>query len=174
MIGPSGPGAFDDREFDNMVEECQLSLLRHIRKHIFNDEDVKDVYQETLFVAFKKWDGYIERGKRLNWLFTISNKCILMWQRKNLPLQKKLISMEEVEEILKQLSAVEEDQGLQEIFTRSVTPDERVALIQFYHKQHTIPEIASELGVSQDTIKKRLERGRNHLRTDLLDEQGNA
>lgn len=171
MGGSSGPDMFDNFEFENMVKMYRKRLLNHIRNHIFNPEDVYDVYQETLFTAYKKWDSYIECGKRLNWLFVISNNCIHTWKRKNHPILQTEVSMEDVEAMLKDLSTVEEDQGLEEIFTRSVTPDERIALIQFYHKRRAIPEIAQELGISQDAIKKRLERGRNHLREDLRDER---
>lgn len=171
MIGTSGPGSFDNYEFEEMVKKYRVILLNHIRNHIFNDEDANDVYQDTLLAAYRKWDSYIERGKRLNWLFAVSNYCILMWQRKNLPRQEKEVSMEEVEQILKQLPAIETDQGLEEIFTRSVTLDERVALAYFYQKKHTVSEIAQALGISEATIKKRLERGRDHLREDLRHEQ---
>lgn len=167
MDGSSGSGMLDNYEFENMVKTYRDCLLKHIRNHIFNLEDVYDVYQETLFIAYKKWDSYIECGKRLSWLFAISNNCIRVWKRKNIPVLKNEVSMEDVEEMLKSLAAEEEDPGLEEIFTCSVTPDERTALIQFYQKQRTIPEIAQELGISQDAIKKRLERGRTHLRADM-------
>ena len=79
--------------------------------------------------------------------------------------------MEEVEQILKQLPAIEAEQGLGEIFTPSVTQDERVALTYFYQKKHTVAEIAQALGTSEATVKKRLERGRGHLQSDLRHEQ---
>ena len=171
MGGTSGSDALDNREFEEMVKQYRVSLLNHIRNHIFNEEDVKDVYQETLIAAYRKWDSYIEQGKQLNWLFIISNYCILMWQRKNLPQKEAEVSMEEVERMLKRLPGIEADQGLEEIFTRSVTEDERVALIRFYQREQTVPEIAQELGISQAAIKKRLERGRERLREDLRREQ---
>lgn len=167
MEKTSSTGAFDSREFEEMVKKYRVTLLDHIHDHIFNDADVNDIYQETLFTAYRKWDQYIEQGKRINWLFAISNNCILVWQRKNLPLREMEVSIEENKEILEQLLSAEDDRGLEEILTRSVTPDERVALIYFYQKRYLISEIAHELGVSQDAIKKRLERGRKHLRKDL-------
>lgn len=174
MTVASDPNVFDDHEFEDMVKEYRVSLLKHIHNHIFNHEDVRDVYQETLLAAYRKWNSYIEQGRRQSWLFGISNNCILMWQRKNLPVQQREVSVEEGEEILKQLTTVDEYQGLEEIFTCSVTPNERAALIRFYQKQHTIPEIAQELGISQDAVKKRLERGRDHLREDLRRKQKNV
>ena len=173
MGGTSGPGAFDSCEFENMVEQYRVILFKHIHNHIFNDEDVKDIYQETLFAAYRMWDRYAERGKRLNWLFGISNHYIRMWQRKNLPRRKAEVSMEEVEGLLQQIPAKERGRDLEEMLTRSVTPDERVALIQFYQKERSVSDIAQALGSSQAAIKKRLERGRNHLRNDLRYEQKN-
>ena len=157
----------DDHEFEETIKMYRVNLLNHIHSQVFNIEDAQDIYQETLLVAYLKWNSYIEKGKRLNWLFKISNYCVLMWQRKNTPIMKRRVHLESIEEFLDHYPAEEEDQGLEEIFTPSVTKDEREVLRSFYHTQKTVAEIAAEVGASKDAVKKRLERGRNHLQDDL-------
>lgn len=167
MIGPSGQKVPDDHEFEEMIKTYQVNLLNHIRAQIPNPEDVKDVYQETLLIAYQKWSSYEEQGKRINWLFTISNHCILRWKRKNAPTIKRGVNLTSPEYEVDQLPAPEEDRGLEELFTPSVTPDERLVLNRYYYERHMVAEIADELGISPSALKKRLERARDHLRDDL-------
>lgn len=158
------------QDFDQFYLKHCKSVRRYIRAFIWDEETIMEVMQETFLVAHRKWEEVSARddpGMR-RWLIRTAEYCVKDWRRKNVPRILREVSIGEEEEFfLDRAERVEISSGLEELFTPEVTIQERIVLTAYYQDGHTIPDIARHLGVSQDAVKKRLERGRKHLKKEL-------
>ena len=134
-----------------------------------NEADVQDAVQDALIAAYENLAQLKNRDKFRPWLYRIlTNACFarLRYRRREVALD---------EETLPPAAAPDSPDPEERLTVwntvQQMPPDYRTVVILFYYEDMPIREIAAALGLSRDTVKKRLQRAREQLRV-LLEKEG--
>ena len=150
-------------------------IFRYIMSMVHETKEAEDLTQETFLRAYRQRDSLREEGAQTTWLYRIATHVCLDRLR-----QYARRAPKESEADLDQVDVAEPDTpSLQ----KTIEQDEMSGCIQRYlahlpdsyravillHDMHelTAPEIAQLLGESLATVKIRLHRARQKLRTAL-------
>jgi len=152
----------------SLYKPIHARFERFCKARVYGEMDFKDLMQETVVVAFEKFEGINNKDAFLHFLFGISIR-ILSNSTKKIREEKWSDSFEnrshgyseaerqlEIEDLYKALGKLPELQ--------------REALILFEISGFSIKEVAVIQEASEDAVKKRLTRGRQEL-AKLLTEQ---
>lgn len=158
----------------HVVEEHYEGLFRFAWSLSKNEESARDLTQQTFLVYAKKADTIRDPGSTKSWLFTTLYREFLKQVRRDKPLQD--IETEQLESIedpnarhqARQLQAKEAMELLQ-----SLEPVFREPLSLFYLQGFAYKEIAQILNIPIGTVMSRLSRGKDVLKSKLLEKTGN-
>lgn len=150
MIG----AAFDS--YSDMVYRIALNIVR-------NREEAQDIVMDV-FMALMKQSGFNDEGHIKAWLIrTAENKAI------NVVRSARITKTQPLDELLantvsSSLSGSEHD--VLDMVMR--LPDKlKTTVYMYYYEDMSAAQIADILKISENTVYKRLERGRSALKTDL-------
>lgn len=155
----------DAENFRLVIKKYQELVLNYIYGWIWDRYFAEDLTQET-FIALYKNLGKYDKSKSLKaWLLTIArNKSIdyLRYNvaRKELPLKGDLVGEDEVQ--IEEGHLKEMMDGLDKKY--------KEVLLMYYWQELTYKEIAEILGISINTVKTRLKRAKDNLKTILKNE----
>jgi RNA polymerase sigma-70 factor (ECF subfamily) len=152
--------------FRDLVERYQRPLFRLVRNLLPDPNDCADVAQEVFLAAYTSLGGYDPRRAAFStWLFTIArNKCWNALKKKrphlpgNLPERIDARTPEGVlaeEELFRQLDAA----------LAALPPEQRTAFVLSEIQGLSHEEIGRIEGVKLGTVKSRLSRARDRLRS---------
>lgn len=150
----------DAQAFIELCKAYRHVLYNTAYKILLNDEDVADCLQETEICAWKKIGTIKNEGAFNSWIFRIMTN-----------IAKDTLSRRiEVVEFEEKHGGVEEnnydDSGLTQKLNR--LPEKyRIPLVLYYYAGFSIKEIAGQIGISTNTVKTRLARGKQRLKTIL-------
>lgn len=148
-------GAMFD-EYADMVYRIALNIVK-------SREEAQDIVMET-FLALIKQDCFDGESHVKAWLIcTAQNKALNVMKsgriRRNIPL-------DEVLENTLSAPVNESEHELLDLVMR--LPDKlKTTVYMFYYEDMTAAQIAFALGISENTVYKRLERGRSALKISL-------
>ena len=157
------------RQFERLIVAYQKPLYIFIWRMVQDEDDVKDICQDTFFKAYKKIKSFKEKSKFSSWLFQIGyRKALDFIARKKrqrsvfdkMKAQSQMAGNEREFEIKQMDSAVGKIiDGLQQ--------NHRTALHLFYKEEMTYNEIASVMKVPINTVKSHIHRGKEIIREKL-------
>lgn len=128
----------DAEAFIALMEQNRQSMIRIAFAYLGNEEDVADAMQETILSAFEKLDTLRRAEYFRTWLIRILiNQCIAMRRHGS-----RTVPMNEAE-------------------------DSRLIFQMYYGEQFSIGEIAQLLHMKENTVKSKIHRGREHLRSQM-------
>lgn len=142
--------------YSDMVYRISLNIVR-------NCEEAQDIVMDT-FMALMKQDSFNDDGHIKAWLIrTAENKSINVVRsarvRRNQPLDEMLSGT-----LSGGLNEAEHE--LLDMVMR-LPKKLRTTVYMYYYEDMSAAQIASVLGISENTVYKRLQRGRNALKIDL-------
>ncbi|WP_346657616.1 sigma-70 family RNA polymerase sigma factor [Paenibacillus sp. YPG26] len=154
-----------------LMEQYGDELLRTAYLLLKDRQAAEEAVQDTFIEVFTKISKLRDRDKLRGWMFRIMiNRCRMRqrtWSWRNL-----FPSSEVGEWIEDELQQGPEDQLLLEWRNGRLSEAihqlayiYREAITLYYYSELSIPEIAEQLNISENTIKTRLVRGRNQLRS---------
>lgn len=154
----------DVEAFLELMDRNSLAMYKVARAILNNDNDVADAIQNTILNCFEKIHTLKKQEYFKTWLIRILiNECngiLRHYRRENLS--------GEIPETIKQ------DQSLAEFEFKEMLNliDEkyRVILVCYYLEGFKIPEIAELLEINENTVKTRLARAREKIRSIYLKE----
>ncbi len=150
---------------EEVIEQYSTMLYRLAMVRMQNEEDAKDVVQDT----FLRLIQHIQKGKEFHddehlkaWLLTVvinRGKSILSmaWNRKT-----------EGIESAKQLTSPEEKTDYAYEYVMRLPEKYRVAIDLFYYEQLTTEQIAAVMKTKSSTVRSYLHRGREKLK-DMME-----
>ena len=143
-------------EYADMVYRISLNLLR-------NCEEAQDIVMDT-FVALMKQDSFNDEKHIKAWLIrTAENRAINVLRSSRM---KKNQPIDRVAE--NTLAAPMNDSEYELLDMVMRLPEKlRTTIYMYYYEDMNASEIAAALGISENTVYKRLERGRSSLKMDL-------
>ena len=151
----------DNRDLEAVIEGYSNMLYKICFLILKNEQDTKDVLQETFLTYYTKKRLFNDEEHRKAWLIKVSqNKCreFLRFHKKHASVP--LDEMEETLVITDGLSTTES-----ELLSLIWDLDYKLksAVILYYIEGYTVSETAEILKTSPSAIKKRLQRAREKL-----------
>lgn len=151
----------ENKDLEAVIDRYSNMLYKICFLILKNEQDTKDVLQETFLTYYTKKPSFNDEEHRKAWLIKVSqNKC-----REFLRFHKKhaAVSLDEIEETL----AITDGLSVSESDLLSLIWDLdyklKSAVILYYIEGYTVGETAEILKTSPSAIKKRLQRAREKL-----------
>lgn len=169
--------AGDEQAFATLAEMHGTLLLRTAYLMTRDEEAAKDIVQESLLLAWKNLEKLREPAFFRTWLLKIvvnqSTSLKRQWARKAALLREQF-TQSYVDQITLnadlQKGMLEDRLDVAEAIDR-LPVDQRAVVILFYYHRMTMPEIATVLGVAENTLRKRLQiaigKIRKYLRVEV-------
>jgi len=166
---------------DRLIEQFQYRLFRYLLYITGNKERAEDFFQETWIRVFERGHQYDGKSKFEAWLFAIARHLVIDWQRSKKP--QSLDSLTDPEQDhrlqlvngtepspLHQVLSHETEENVQASLQR-IPAIYREVLVLRFQEELQIEEMAGVLSIPVSTVKSRLYRGLDALRSTL---QGGA
>ncbi len=161
--------AGDSAACDELVSACLPHIWRTVYLCCGKSPDVEDLTQTTIVRVLEKLPTYRGSGKFTAWLDQVTINVVRMHLRRRrfvaeLFAQKKLGEPVWTDEVSPDRRA--EGRRLLERLAAhlsTVRPKSRMALVLSILHDHSVLEIATAVGCSEEAAKKRLQRGRKEL-----------
>lgn len=150
----------DDTRIENIINLYGDLLYRTGIMILGNPQDVQDVLQEVMLKVLQKMPEFHDSEHEKAWLLRVTiNLCKDMLRFR---FRHQYIQLDELE-----IEAVDTDdrQLLQEII--QLPPRWRIVLILHYVEGYSLKEIADILAVSENAVKKRMQRAKAGLKKKL-------
>lgn len=167
----------DPQVIDCLIQQYQYRLFRYLVYLAANRERAEDFFQETWIRVLERGYQYDGQSKFETWLFSIARHLVIDWQR-----QKKAQSLDSLlepetgapvefadSESPSALSLVltQEKASVVQTSLERVPVIHREVLLLRFQEDMPLADIASVLGVPLATVKSRLYRGLENLRSLL-------
>lgn len=148
---------------EQLVERYSALLYRHSYAMLHNEEDARDMVQETFLRYMRARPRLQDADHERAWLLTVAmNLC-----RNHLRQQKAHATLP-LEAVADPISLPEDTPLLDRL---SALPDKiKIVLLLHYVEGYKVREIAARLHLTQSTVKMRLQKGRQLLRSTLKEE----
>ena len=163
--------------FGELIQKHRSSCLKRAMLMIRNKSDAEDEVQNAFWKAFQRLEQYRGEGSFGAWLSRIVENQCLMRIREERALR--FLYLDEATdsnvrmELVGQLSDPEDELGLDEVVTllrkevSRIPPLLRNVMLLRDLDQLSMPEVASQLGLSVPAAKSRLMRARMELRARI-------
>ena len=166
----------DDTAFGILLHRHQKSVHALVWRKLGDFHIAEDITQDTFLQAYKKLSTLKNHNQFAGWLYIIADRLCIDWSRKRrLPTQSlEGTPMEEIEQSsythhvseAQETERTERHRELVKKLLAKLPESERTVVTLYYLGEMTTKEIGKFLGVSVDTIKSRLRRGRKRLQED--------
>ncbi len=166
----------DDTAFGILLQRHQKSVHALVWRKIGDFHIAEDITQDTFLQAYKKLSTLKNHSQFAGWLYVIADRLCIDWSRKRRLITQSLedTPVEEIERSSyihhvseqRQTEITEYRHELVKKLLAKLPESERTVVTLYYLGEMTTKEIGKFLGVSVDTIKSRLRRGRKRLQED--------
>lgn len=149
----------NDSEVSHILQTYGDMLYRTAWLLLGNPHDVQDALQEVLLRYLEKAPAFASREHEKAWLLRVTANCC-----KDSLRARKRHSHADLEPLRECLPA-RESRHLQELY--ALPAKWKTVLILHYFEGYSVKEIAGILGLTENAVKKRLQRARDALRLEL-------
>ena len=166
--------AGDAAAFEHLVRKYQKQVHTLAWRKIGDFHIAEDITQETFLQVYQKLETLEDPTRFPRWLCVIADRLCIAWLRKNQrhtePLQDTDLSTIETEAYSQYIATehartfAEARRDLVEELLAKLKENNRTTITLHYLEGMTYAEISNVLGVSENTVKSRLRRARQHLR----------
>lgn len=157
----------DKEAFIQAINQCTLQLYKIGKTMLKDDNDIGDAIQDTILSAYEKLSTLKEASYFKTWLIRIFiNKCNSLIKQKN-----KVIFIEDNPIVSSLAIAPSDNLDLNEAIN-TLNADYKMVISLYYIIGYSIKEICSILDEKEGTIKSRLFRAREKLRSHYDIEEG--
>ena len=163
----------NDEAFSVLVRKHQKSIHALAWRKVGDFHIAEEITQDTFLQVYKHLAQLKNPNQFGGWIYVIANRLCLKWLQKNkLPMQSlDDTPMEEIEEASythyasdqRQTEVTEDRHELVKKLLSQLPESERTVVTLYYLGEMTAKEIGKFLGVSVNTVKSRLRRGRERL-----------
>ena len=163
----------DSRAFRELVEIFERRLLYYLRRLANNEQEAWDILQQVWIKVIRNIRSIKNPRKFKSWLYTVAHHTAA---DRISALVKERARREEIDldEMADENSDFEpfENASLVHYGLSKLSVDQREILTLFYLEEFSIADIAGILKLPDGTVKSRLRRARNALRSILIREGG--
>lgn len=148
-----------DSEVSHILQTYGDMLYRTAWLLLGNPHDVQDALQETLLRYLEKSPAFVSLEHEKAWFLRVTANCC-----KDCLRSRRRHTHADLEPLRECLPA-QETRHLQELYT--LPAKWKTVLILHYFEGYSVKEIAGILGLTENAVKKRLQRARDALRLEL-------
>ena len=163
------------KAFDKLYEITHNDVWYNCLSLLKDEENAKDIMQETYIAAFLKLDTLNDEQKFCGWITSIAvNKCKNKLKGK-VEYQiddEVLITEAETDELMlpeEYITKTEKRKVLLQIMEDTLSFNQYQTVLMFYFDEMSISEIAQGLEISEGTVKSRLNSSRAKMKTAIED-----
>ena len=166
----------NDDAFSTLVQKYQRSVHALAWRKIRDFHYAEEITQDTFLQAYKKLSTLKNPHQFAGWLYVIANRLCINWLQRHKSAMQSLegTSVPEINRLtyeryvseVRESEATERRYEIVEKLLERLPESERTVMTLHYLGEMTAKEIGNFLGVSVNTIKSRLRRGRERLQSD--------
>lgn len=160
----------DVAAFTELIEAHQQRLYRFLLRICGRPELAEDIVQDAFVRVLGNIERFDERYRFSTWLFTIGRRLLINSLQKNRP-RSESEWIESCEagafDGAGEGSSREQRLATAEMLDEALdvlTPQQREVVVLYHHKDHTVHEISSLIGIPAGTVKSHLHRARRRMR----------
>lgn len=163
------------KAFDKLYELTHNDVWYNCLSLLKDEENAKDIMQETYITAFLKLDTLNDEQKFCGWIISIAvNKCKnkLKGKVEYRIDDEVLITEAETDELMlpeEYITKTEKRKVLVQIMEDTLSFNQYQTVLMFYFDEMSISEIAQGLEISEGTVKSRLNSSRAKMKTAIED-----
>ena len=163
------------KAFDKLYELTHNDVWYNCLSLLKDEENAKDIMQETYITAFLKLDTLNDEQKFCGWITSIAvNKCKNKLKGKvEYQIDDEVLIVEtETDELMlpeEYITKAEKRKVLLQIMEDTLSFNQYQTVLMFYFDEMSISEIAQELEISEGTVKSRLNSSRAKMKTAIED-----
>ncbi len=164
----------DETAFSDLVKKYQKRIHAFIWRKIGDFHIAEEITQDTFLQAHKKLTSLKNPSQFVAWLYVIADRrCTAWFRKKNLAIQSlETVSVQALEKTAYANYIAEQREEASTEFRREIVEyllemlpeSERTVIILHYLGEMSCEAIGKFLDLSPNTVKSRLQRGRNRLR----------
>ncbi|MDO5539535.1 MAG: sigma-70 family RNA polymerase sigma factor [Eubacteriales bacterium] len=153
----------DTDAFLELMERCSGAMYKVARGILKNDEDVADAIQDTILTCFEKLHTLKKPEYFKTWMIRILiNECNQILQHyRNLNMPEQFPDFGRHDSSLAEFEFKEMLEMVDEKY--------RIVLVLYYVEGFKVPEISKLLDMNENTVKTRLSRAREQIRSAYTD-----
>lgn len=154
----------DKKAFTELILELEDNLYKIARTRLCNPKDVSDAIQETMVSAYRAIDKLKKPELFKTWIIRILiNKCNDQYKNTRfIELDEDIISKQDLNNSRLDL----EDNLNFECIMKLLNYDERIAMTLYYLEEYTTKEIGKMLNINENTIKTRIRRAKEKIKSE--------
>ncbi len=163
----------NDEAFSILVRKHQKSIHALAWRKVGDFHIAEEITQDTFLKVYKHLAQLKNPNQFAGWIYVIANRLCSKWREKNKSVMQSLEAtpIEEIEKLSytrhlfeqRQTQITEDRHELVKKLLAKLPESERTVVTLFYLGEMTAKEIGKFLGVSVNTVKSRLHRGRDRL-----------
>lgn len=159
----------DGEAFITLIEQNKEMLKRVAFAYLKNQEDIADAVQDTILDAFEHIKDLKKPQYFRTWLVRILiNNCARIYRRNLKHTNYELLPEEYGSRAGNQDKGQDLSTDLEFMDLLKALPEESRTIFQLYYgEQFTIADVAKLLRINENTVKSRLRRGKELLRSQL-------
>ena len=163
------------KAFDKLYELTSNEVWFTCVSLLKDEENAKDIMQETYITAFLKLDTLKDEEKFCGWLTTIATNKSKNKLKGKVEYQiddEVLIAETETDELMlpeEYINKAEKRKVLLQIIEDTLSFNQYQVVLMFYFNELSIAEIAQALEISEGTVKSRLNSSRAKMKTAIED-----
>ena len=156
----------DKEAFVNLMLSLEKDLYRIARLRLKNNDDIYDVVQETILIAFKSIKKLKNNRYFKTWIIKILiNECNNIYKQNN---KKQLIPLEETEKI-QAIDAVYDIENVEKLvdfnfICNNLKYEERIIIALYYIEKFTDKEIGKILNLKEKTVTTKRIRAKQKIK----------
>lgn len=159
-------GAVPDEQFVSLLARHHSLIRGFIGTLLPHQTDAEDVFQQTCLVLWRKWNTFDREQSFSSWACGIAFYEVKNFQR--VQSRDRLYFSDEVLALIaehqpKSVTDTDRQKQALEDCIQKLESDNRQLVLDCYHGQQTIKEVAAQLGRSSDAVYKKLSRLRLRL-----------
>ena len=163
------------KSFDKLYELTHNDVWYNCLSLLKDEENAKDIMQETYITAFLKLDTLKDEEKFCGWVTTIAVNLCKNKLKGKVEYQiddEILIAETETDELMlpeEYITKAEKRKVLLQIMEDTLSFNQYQTVLMFYFDEMSISEIAQGLEISEGTVKSRLNSSRAKMKTAIED-----
>lgn len=154
----------DKDSFSELINYLKMDLYKIAKVRLKNEDDILDAIQETIISSYKSIKKLNNPDNFKKWIIKILiNKCNNIYLEKN----NKNISLEEFTNIYEYEDENDFSNIEMEDILKYLNDEEKMIITLYYLEDYKSKEIAWLLDMNENTVKTKISRAKNKLKTKL-------
>lgn len=151
--------------FNELILYYEHDLYNIAKSRLYNEDDVCDAIQETIFIAYQSIKKLLNTSKFKNWLIKILiNECNKIYKNKK-------DTVYNIDDKSDSITYEKNDSDLEFLNLMSVLDtDEKNIFILYYQEGYTTKEISKILNLNQNTVLSKISRGKKKIKSTLKED----